>query len=79
MVHINLQEEIEEYGQYESWREELKAYVKEADKYNKEHNWFDYVPGRGKSLIIKRRDVTREKVSPIGIRKSVGEEYMVKI
>ena len=60
---------------HESWREELKAYVKEADKYNKEHNWFDYVPGRGKSLIIKRRDVTREKVSPIGIRKAWRRIY----
>ena len=60
---------------HESWREELKAYVKEAEKFNKEHNWFDYVPGRGKSLIIKRRDVTREKVSPIGIRKAWKRIY----
>lgn len=60
---------------HESWRDELKAYVKEADKYNKEHNWFDYVPGRGKSLTIKRKDVTKEKVSPIGIRKAWKRIY----
>lgn len=60
---------------HENWRDELKAYVKEANKYNKEHNWFDYVPGRGPTLYIKRRDVTREKVSPIGIRKAWRRIY----
>lgn len=55
---------------HENWREELKAYVKEAEKFNSEHNWFDYEPGRGETLMIKRRDTTKEKVSPIGIREA---------
>ena len=53
---------------HENWRKEVESYVKEAKKFEKEHNWYDYVPGRGKTVYIKRRDVTRTKVSPIGIR-----------
>ena len=55
---------------HENWRKEVATYVREARKFEKEHNWYDYVPGRGKTVYIKRRDVTREKVSPIGIREA---------
>lgn len=60
---------------HENWRDELKAYVKEANKVHKEHNWFDYVPGKGPTLYIKRRDISREKVSPIGIREAWRRIY----
>lgn len=55
---------------HENWRKEVESYVKEAKKFDKEHNWYDYVPGRGTNVYIKRRDVTNEKISPIGIREA---------
>lgn len=55
---------------HENWRKEVESYVKEAKKFEKEHNWYDYVPGRGNTVYIKRRDVTRTKISPIGIREA---------
>ena len=55
---------------HEEWQKEIKAYLDEAEKYNKEHNWYDYSPGRGPEIYIKRKDYRREKISPIGIREA---------
>ena len=45
----------------DSWREELKAYKTEADKYNKEHNFYDYMG----------IDENNNKLK-IGIRNAIG-------
>jgi len=46
---------------HESWREELKAYKTEADKYNKEHNYYDYIGENVNGNTLK-----------IGIRNAIG-------
>ena len=55
---------------HEDWKKELNTYRQEADKFHKEHNWYDYVEGKGDIITVKRFKGKKEKIYPLGIREA---------